>query len=524
MMARKALLFGISLLVIAGLVPALGEETRAQEEARGIFMGAWTQIWPYMWAGGKDSHRTPDLSDMERVRWTQAVANLDRYGADGARWNLVGVRQSERDRFDWLRLERVVAEHRRRGIEVVFRIFVAETVYHELAEERSRDHGYHRGLYSFTRELAGRFAGRVRHYIIENELDHEVRRRPDLTYADYEKVLATAGQAIKDVDPSLLVMNHGPSGYGLGLVQTAELWDAGRREEAIAFYDEYMKDLKHEHWPNTAEELGKWLGKPQTRLQINFVRESLSHFDHYDVYQFHNYQNWTTLERTLNWVEKQMAAADRQLPIMATEIGYRTATKPGTNWRGEPTRWLDRSRYDGEEHARSLVKKLTILASHGVTTIQYWPYRMWRQYQGEESPSVGLYRGADQEFVEGKAIQAYRTFCRLLAGGKYDGPVAAGKGVRAYRFLTDSGPVVIAWTDDGSGGGDLARFGKVSRVTSILGEQLASEDPAATLSARVARRLSAGMPGSRGLSLDSGGPAEGQDKRGLPAYLHLAKD
>lgn len=493
MMPGKAFLLGLLFLVILWLAPAFGEKSRGDGETPGIFMGARTNIWPYMWVEGKEIGGGQGLSDMERVRCGQAVANLDRYTSDGARWNLVRVHQGERDRSDWLRLERVVEEHRRRGIGIMFRIFVDETVYRQLADEKSSDHGYHRGLYDFTRELAGRFAGRVRNYIIENELDHEVKRRPGLTYAAYEKVLATACQAIKGVDPSLLVMNHGPSGYGLGLTQTAELWDAGRREEAIAFYDEYMKDLKHEQWPNTVEELGMWLSKPQTKLQIAFVRESLSHFDHYDVYQFHHYQNWTMLDCTLNWIKKQMAVSGRTLPVVATEIGYRTATKPGTNWRGEPTRWLDRSRYDGEEHARSVVKKFTILAGYGITEIQYWPYRMWRQYQGEEGPSVGLYRGSDEEFVEGTAIQAYRTFSRLLGGGRYDRPIDTPEGVWAHRFLTDAGPVVVVWTDEGARGCDLGRFGKLSRVTSISGDQLAPEDPAARLSPR-------------------------------PLYLHLAKD
>jgi hypothetical protein len=362
-----------SLLALCLLTFALD----AQSE---ITFGARTQIWSFLFVDKAGNE--PAYSADEKMKFEVAIGNLDQYRELGARWNIVDVWQEIDGPDGFRRLERVVAEHERRGIQVALRLLERPEIYDRIASGGDIAAGALREYRQWTGEIARRFGARVRYYMISNEADHDIGyNRPvyrafrRVTVDEYRELLRAAYASIHSVDARLTVADHGVSSYSLALAVMDDLALGGSPGDALAFWRSMAYESPNEG-ERTLTRLAGMLANAESRRRIEFARRSTAELTPYrDIYQLHHYYGPAPLPAVLHWIRGQTARPDGSQPIVAAEVGYLIPAKRGTTWDGRPTNVADITRYSEIAHGTSVAETMATLAGNGINDILYWDMR-----------------------------------------------------------------------------------------------------------------------------------------------------
>lgn len=424
------------------------------EQSQPISLGIHTPVTPFMWKGGVPIGGA-ELDSVKRQRWMYLEKNLDNVTAWGGQWNIVPVYQWLDDATNFARLHRVVSEHEKRGIKVVFRIIEEPEVYTRFSEVETEEYGYDEKYYRWMRSLAREFGPKVKCFLVGNEseldLGHTYHWKSDapkhlqLTYDQYRKVLSTAVRAVKSVDPGIEVANSGFSDKSIALAVAQSINEKHGITEAQRFWE----DWKGVGGVRAEGRLGLYrlLEDDDVQRRIEFVRRSVSEPMGSDLFQIHYYGGWRGMQPMLDWINAEMRASGSVRPLIAAEVGYRINSTKRKGADGKTRFESDWDHYSEDEHATNTVRNFTILAGNGVTRSLYWAMRE----AGASGLAVRLFPPTDDvdAFPATRASQSFRVLATALNGVRVQAPGAPlPAGVWAYRFKGEY-EFSIVWTDGG---------------------------------------------------------------------------
>lgn len=206
------------------------------------------------------------------------------------------------------------------------------------------------------------------------------------------------------------------------------LYQAGKLTEAIDFLRHYTQNhtgaFSQFLQVDNEAKLKAMLSDPRVQKTIELSEARFTKFcSYYDVFQLHDYQGWETMEEVYDWIHGEMRANNCVKPIQAWETGY----------------GLDKNLpYDVNEHARTVVKILTISAAEGAQTIIYFPL-------SERGTYARPLLGAGNTLLP-PAI-AYRVTAEKLSEATSAQKLNLGEGVWGYRFGRRNGKdVFVLWS------------------------------------------------------------------------------
>jgi hypothetical protein len=447
------------------------------DAAAGLAFGARTQIWPFLYGEPTPAHGAASADEL--LKADIASGNLDRYADLGATWNIVDAWQ-ELDGPDGLRrLERVVADHERRGLQVALRLLERPEIYDSLrAGGAARDQALAE-YRAWLEQVARRFGSRVRYYMISNEADHDIGwNRPfyrafrAVEFDEYRVLLASAHATLKAVDSRLVVADHGVSSYSLCVALIADRAWSGRPAEALELWRR-MAYRSPDEGARTMGRLVRMLARADTRHRADFARRSVAELGPLrDVFQLHHYFGPELLPELLDWLDAQMRRGHGPQPIVAAEIGYRVAARTGTSWDGSPAEVADMSSYSPGDHVVALARMVAILGGRGIEDLLYWQIR-FHHARGVEAT---LFEPAERrdEFTPRPAAAAFSFLARELAGSRAVAASAALEvgGLVEFRFRGDAGDRSLVWANGAAGvflpPGARAAVAGVARVDGTL--------------------------------------------------------
>lgn len=419
-----------------------------------ITFGARTQIWPFLFADPAD--HSPGFTTDEQIKFDVAIGNLDRYRELGAKWNIVDVWQEIDGPDGFRRLDRVIAEHERRDIEVALRLLERPEIYDQIRNGGEVAANTLREYRQWTKQIAGRYGARIRYYMISNEADHDIGyNRPiyrafrRISVDEYRELLQAAYGSIHSVDPGLTVADHGVSSYSLALAVMADLASSGRPGDALTFWRSMEYEVPDDGERSLPRLLGR-LASPESRRRIEFARRSTAELTTYrDVYQLHHYYGPVPLPAILEWIRSQAAGTGGHQPIVAAEVGYLTPAMKGTSWDGRPVNIADMDRYSEIRHGLSVAETIATLAGNGIDDILYWQIRFHTAYHG---PTASLFRDsqARDDFRPTFPAEVFRFVTREMSGASVVAPTPESQGseIVEYRFRRN-GDFSLLWTTDG---------------------------------------------------------------------------
>lgn len=450
--------------------------TMAVNAQSAISFGARTQIWPFMYPSSKGDVANLDVE--EKIKLDVASGNLDRYAELGVKWNIVDVWQDIDGPDELRRLDHVLKEHERRGIQVALRLLERPEIYDEVksgGERAVRALGEYR---EWVRNIAHRYGKRVRYYMISNEVDHDVgHNRPSykkfrpVTVEEYGLVLQTAYKTIKDVDAGLTVADHGLSSYSLCLAVMADMARQGDIGEALSFWRSMDYESRGEG-ERSFPKLVKLLANSSSRQRIEFARLGTSEFVQFrDVYQMHHYFGAEVLPEILRWVRKKIDDNNNHQPILAAEVGYRIPIKKGAAWDGRPMNVADMSQYSEVEHGNSLIKVIATLAGSNVEDMLYWQLR----FHNSRGATASLFPAAAsrEAFKFQYPARAFQAIVGQLTGAESlrVSPEIGIDGLVEYRFR-GNGEFSYIWATHGTTTIPDSWRGRISRMHSAVGSPI----------------------------------------------------
>lgn len=441
--------YGAALFLLIGLASAINSSAAIPER---IALGIHAPVTPFMWKDGV-SLVNSSASGEERKRGVFLEKNLDQIKSWGGTWNIVPVYQWLDGDSNFARLRRVIAEHERRGLEVVFRVIESPEVYGRLTDRETDGQGYDRAYYRWTQTLAREFGSRVKCFLVgnESELDlgdsyhwkSDAPKHLRLTYDQYGKVLYTAVRAIKSVDPDLQVGNSGFSDKSIALAVAQSIYDERGLAEAQAFWE----DWKAVGGVEAEGQVGLYrlLRDEDVLRRIEFVRRAAREPLGSDLFQLHYYGGWRGLQSVLDWVGREMRAANAVRPIIAAEVGFRIRSIKRKMEDGKTRFESDWEHYSEQEHATNTVRNFAILAGNGVTRLLYWSMRE----SGSTGLALRLFPPTDKvdAFPATRVNLAYRALGAALNGARpQPNSSAEGPGFWEYRF-SNGEDFSLAWGD-----------------------------------------------------------------------------
>lgn len=444
---RCCSLFLLALFLVVGL-----EAQAAPPQV--ISLGLHTHIPPFMWKDGKSLEDFPALGDSQRKRWMFLQSNFDHTAPWGGQWNIVLVRQWMDGKGNFARLQRIIEEHEKRGLKVVFRVIEDPAVFEHLSNTDSAEFGFNQEYYLWVQSLAKAFGGKVQYFLIGNEAELDQGRhyrdwKPDApahvqpTYDVYAKVLKTAVKAIKSVDPQLQVANSGFSDWSVAMAMAQDIYET----DGLAKAHEFIADWRSLGGMGVMGKIKLYslLKESETQKNSEFVRRAAREPMGSDLFQFHYYGNSRALQRMLDWVKKEMRAGNVERPIFAAEVGHqiRTAQSKGEDGR---IRWEpDWKAYSESEHAENTVKDFAILAANGVRMALYWHMRE----SSKSDLAVRLFATTENpmEFKANRASHAFRLLATTLNGSQPARPrLSPRPGLSEFRFIGAS-DVSLVWSE-----------------------------------------------------------------------------
>lgn len=466
---RRPLPNGLA-LVVAAVIFCVAIPSHA-----GLSFGTRTQFWSFLFKEAVDP-AVPYSAD-EATKLEVALGNLDRYGALGATWNIVDVWQDVDGPDGLLRMDRVLAEHDRRGIQVALRLLETPEVYDQISAGGAQSAKALAAYSEWVGQVARRYGKRVRYYMISNEVDHDIGyNRPyyrpfrRVTAAEYGALLRTAHASIKAVDPQLVVADHGPSSWSVALAVMAELVLSGHPGHALDFW-QAMDYSTPGDGPRTMPRLLAMLASADSRRRIEFTTRVTGDLGKWrDVYQLHHYYGPQTLPAVVDWIVSRTATLPR--PIVASELGYLIPAKRGKSWDGRDINVADMSRYSEADQAASLGAMIATLGGKGVSDILYWQLR----FHVPHAPAASLYvpTSTRDDLRETRAVRVFRGLVSKLTGAE---PVSAAgalqdSGFVEYRFRRE-GDFSVVWTADGAARAlPPSLHAAIARLTDAVGRVL----------------------------------------------------
>lgn len=444
-----------------------------------VAFGSRTQIWPFLF-------REPTrYSADEAMKHEVALGNLERYRELGATWNIVDVWQELDGPDGYRRLDRVIAEHDRGGIQVALRLLETPEIYDRIAaggDESSAALGEYR---AWVAGIARHVGPQARYYMISNEADHDIgynrpTYRPFRTIrpSEYRELLQAGYAGVHGVDPALVVADQGTSSYTLALAVMNDMAMTGRPGEALEFWRGMDYDAPGET-ERTMPRLVAMLASGESRRRIDFAREVTGGLRAWrDVFQFHHYYGPAVLPATLRWIRAQGVTE----PVVAAEVGFQVPAKRGKSWDGRTINVADMSRYSESAHAASLAGTVAALAGNGVRDILYWQIR----FHVAHGPAASLYlpTATRDDFRVTRAVVVFRQLTRELTGAR---PVTTPAllreaGFEEFRFRRD-GEFSIAWSPGAARPLPPAVHDRIARFTDAAGRPLDAAAPGTVVGA-----------------------------------------
>lgn len=414
-----------------------------------ISFGARTQIWPFMFVTNAGISHGAGYSD--RVKYDVAIGNLDQYQKLGATWNIVDVWQDLDGPDTFARLTRVIDEHERRGISVSLRLLEKPELYDSLRNGDAEAAKTLSDYSAWVKSVAEKFGGRIRYYMISNEVDHDIgfnrvmykKSRP-IGFDEYVQVIKAGYRTIKSVDETLKVADHGVSSYSLCLAVISDMAMSGRINDALRFWRamEYGSSKEGER---SSVQLFKMLGRDNSRHRIEMARRTVAELASYsDVFQLHHYFGASVVPALLKWVREQMAEHGVVRPVVAAEVGYKTPMRDGKSWDGRPMNVADMEAYSEKDHGNAVAKTIASLAGLGVEDILYWQIR----FHNSRSPTASLYPATESklDFREVYPASVYKYVVHELSGAESVSSVVQDADFIEYRFGRDD-ELSVVWTE-----------------------------------------------------------------------------
>lgn len=362
-----------------------------------------------------------------------------RLGARSTWWQVPWAEvEPQQDYWDWTKSELIVRSVEACGGEVFPKLFSRSpwaTVDYQGPGGPSFPPKSLADYYDFVHSFATHFKGRIKAYAIENEINSPGFWRGSLE--QYQELLTTAYRAIKDADPTASVVSNGVSSRSYGTTIARELYESGKVQEAIAFYNRYYAHRRVGNFYrliSTEAELRSEIYSNAARRNYDFVKGHFHDGSIFDVYQLHFYEEWDLLPELIAWVKDQMRANGYEKPIEAWEIGYA---------------WWDEATYDTTDHANDTVKVMVTALGEGARRVIYLSYR--GQIKTEQGISVESARGLlDPQGNPRPVKAAYATTTRKLTGFTTVERLDLGQGVWAYKFTKPAGSVYVLWSEVGA--------------------------------------------------------------------------
>ena len=411
--------------------------------AEGISFGLKTKIWPHMWVGGKPLEISK-LSAKNERKWRVSTESLDIYQGIGAQWNIVTFRYGD----DVDRIDRVVDEHKIRGIDIVLRIVEKPEIYDELSDEENSEWGYNKEYYEWITLVTKKFKNKVKLFFIGNEVEQNLfhnffnRKRngekKTIEYLQYKKVINTAYKAVKNINKDFPIADGSVGSFSLGLAVCVDIYNEKGLDAAFKFWKEFQ--YGRGYYDKNKIRFLRLMTKTDMQTRAAFVKSMFTDPGNADFFQIHHYRNWTVLPDILDWVKARVKESGVDRPIIASEIGYKILFKPGT---GKTVDW---SSYSEDEHAEYMIKDYAILFGAGIKDVLYWQIR-WH-HGNLQTASLYSSTAAPSIMEPYKAAFAYKFIVKNLTGAEYvDSKIIDQKGITEFNFKSES-DVSIVWTDD----------------------------------------------------------------------------
>jgi hypothetical protein len=227
---------------------------------------------------------------------------------------------------------------------------------------------------AFVRRMAQQYQGRIRHWIIWNEPDVWDTMHPGSTWngteADYYRLLKTAYQAIKDVDPSLGV-------YVAGMTYYWD-WEHGRRRYLDRLLDVVAADP-----------------------------EAAAHGYFFDGVIYHLYFN---PNQTVDVLEETKQALTRR-GITGKEIWINETNAPPSDDKAELPWSQPRFRVTLQEQAAFMIQEFALAFSSGASRVEVYKLRNTADHPESIEP-FGLLRADNSPRPAFGAYQAAATHLR----------------------------------------------------------------------------------------------------------------
>jgi hypothetical protein len=286
---------------------------------------------------------------------------------------------------------------------------------------------------AFVADVVKRYSPKgVKAYAIENEVNARNFWRG--TPEEYTELLRAGAAAVREADPDVAVLDGGLSSIGYGPVVAGDLLDAGRSDEAVAFWQAFFaRRFDREEFvfepADTPDELRRVLAtEPAKRAREYFAATAEAAAD-LDAWQLHYYEPWEFLPTVLGAIRARVPAG---LAIEAWEVGI--AWPGGT--------------FDAEAAAHETVQLLASGQALGVGRLIYLPAAYTPGGLRDEEIWRGLWEPTGKPRP---AADAYLTLVKSSAGAVgVPVPVPAGN-LAGVAYDHGAASKTVVWASGGSG-------------------------------------------------------------------------
>lgn len=363
----------------------------------------------------------------------------------GAQWTYAEILWSQvepkNNSWDWKYVDKLVSIAKKCGIELTLKIRTGQLQWATGGPQRPSK-GQKPSLpplnfneyKEFIKKLAEHLKGRVTKYAIENEAS--TMSYWGGNFEEYQKILKTAYEAIREVDASgalIKVVDFGVASEAYLPIIVRDIYEDATEinsglKDAISFCKRYVAH-RGISCPETKEQFKSSFQKYQ-KLYDFVKRHIKENGPYYDIYQLHFYEEWDLLPYVVSWIKRQMANNNYQKPIEGWEIGY--AWQIG--------------KFDTIDHAQDLIRVISIAFQEGIERINYLPY------QAVSHADKEIWRGLyDPNGNQRPALHSYRLITETISQAKkmdiLNFTESDLSGVFGYKFYTDKGQVYLLWAN-----------------------------------------------------------------------------
>ncbi|MGL4744650.1 MAG: hypothetical protein ACRCXL_09740, partial [Dermatophilaceae bacterium] len=344
--------------------------------------------------------------------------------------------EETRGNRDWATLDRIAAQAKESGVELMLKIRVGQcwATGKEGEFVRGNKEKTESGVptsdedYSgFVADAVRRYSGSVKVWAVENEVNS-----PSFwggTAAQYEQLVALAARTVRSVDTSAVVVDAGLSStsYGVGIAQ--RLLDAGDEESAVEAWNAYYArrfDTRAEQLPRATDagSLRSALDGEQQRRNREYLAATsrLLASGVVDVRQVHFYEDAAVAPRLVEYIR---ATTPATTPVELWEAGsfVRGAELPE------------------QEQVADLVEKTAVFLGAGWRKVIWLPLIPNPEGRNSDEPRTGL-------LAADAAVRPLgEVFAQLAADSRAATTEAVVRGdVRGVAFTRSGRTVAYLWS------------------------------------------------------------------------------